>query len=139
MRAQAFVCVLGACVCTNVFSAVAADRAAPIPSKTVEIVVDGPPGPYPKGHAEIVVTIYDAGAEDPASKNAVLASQSNRYPLLALPETFEVEVNAARLKAAKVPSATAFITVTRRPVYVSKTPAALTADSPTHISVVPIE
>ena len=139
MRALTLCCVVIAAALSCSASVGNADNAAQSQKRNLEIIVEGPPGPHPKGHALISITIYDAEADKSDAQAGVMATRATQLPVLELPATVVIEVDPKRLSAAKAPAASAFVAVGRRPAYVSKIRTGIANKGQTRVAVEPID
>lgn len=78
-----------------------------------EIVIEGPPGPYPYGHAEIRVTVYEGAIADAPPEVMNLAVAAEQVASLSLPYTLTIDVPAERLAKSIRPQVGAVISVGR--------------------------
>lgn len=118
--------------------AVSSSFAEPSPeAKSVpfEIVVEGPPGPYPYGHAEIRVTVYEGALADAPPELMNLATASEMRPALTLPTKMTVQIPAERLNSSVKPNVSVVISIGRRPGYVSDIATPLERNGVTHVAV----
>lgn len=100
-----------------------AGEGAPEPTSRLEIRIEGPDGPVPQGHAEIVVTIHETALADAPPETARLATAREVVGVLVLPHTMAVDVPARLLEKSPRPAAAAVIAIARRPAYWSETSA----------------
>lgn len=108
-------------------------------SAPFEIVLEGPPEPYPHGHAEYRVTVYDGAVADAPPSVMTLASTVEQGAAVAFPLTVTVSIPNDRLESAARPQVSAVVLVVRRPAYVSKAATSLDRNGPTRVKLDAIE
>ncbi len=104
-----------------------------------EVVLDGPAAPYPYGHVEYHVTVYDGARPDAPPSVTTLATAVEQGAAVSLPKSLRIEIPADRLERAASPLVSAVVVVGRRPAYVSKVPTALARNGATRIGIAAID
>jgi len=105
---------------------------------TLAIIIEGPEGPHPYGHAEIAVTIYDSALAGSPAELGVLGVTRERRAAIELPVEVPVDVGMDELARAGRPAVSAVISAARRPAYVTETMTPLAKEGATRVTVVPV-
>lgn len=112
-----------------------ATQAPQLPTVSLDIVIEGPLGPYPYGHAEFRVTVYEGALADAPADQTEIGVASEMTAAVSFPHAVKIDVPGQRLAASIRPQVGVVVSVGRRPAYWSDTATVLNRVGPTQVRV----